>query len=153
LAAVLKQGGGTAVLRLQPEHLGQLRIEVTIEADRVSARMEASSDAARELLMDSKETLRSALEARGLSVERIEVETVRRQDDAGGEPPAEYGGFDAGQGGAGGDRHEAPGRALHPGLGGDAAAPGDVLLWSPSGAVSFGPDAQDVYRLRLDAVA
>jgi flagellar hook-length control protein FliK len=76
LTAALKQGEGTVTLRLQPTHLGSLKVHITMQDSAVSAKIEPTNASARQLLLDSESSLRAALEARGLSVERIEVETV-----------------------------------------------------------------------------
>lgn len=77
LAAVLRQKGGTVTLRLAPESLGELRISMKLEGAQVWAEIETSSDSARQLLEDQRDSLRGALEARGLKVERLEVSSVK----------------------------------------------------------------------------
>jgi Flagellar hook-length control protein FliK len=73
LAAAIRQQGGTVTLRLEPDALGSLKIRMDLDAGRVEATLEASSDRARRLLDDALPALRSALEAHGLSVDRLEV--------------------------------------------------------------------------------
>jgi hypothetical protein len=72
-AAVLRQQGGSLTLRMEPASLGALKIRMDLDAGRVEATLEATSDRARRLLDDSLPALRSALEAHGLSVERLDV--------------------------------------------------------------------------------
>lgn len=60
-------------LRLNPASLGNMRIEMSIRQGAVSARIEASTQQAQQLLMRNMTQLRSALEGRGLSVERLQV--------------------------------------------------------------------------------
>ncbi len=74
LAQALKQRDGELTLRLRPQHLGMVRVRVRVEESSVTALLEASSEQARGLLKAHLTTLREALEARGLSVERIDVE-------------------------------------------------------------------------------
>ncbi len=74
LAAALRQGGGTVTLRLNPETLGSLKVQVSTQDAKVIARFEASTDQARQLLLEHVESLRSAMESRGLSVDKIVVE-------------------------------------------------------------------------------
>lgn len=76
LAAALRQNGGSVTLRLNPEQLGFMKIEMSLKEGRVDARIEASNDAARHLLEQSVDRLRAALEARGLIVDRLEVKPV-----------------------------------------------------------------------------
>jgi flagellar hook-length control protein FliK len=73
LAAALKQKGGVMTLRLNPEHLGSIKIDLTIEAGRVSAFFDAETDAARRILRDSVDDLRRSIEQTGLTAQRIEV--------------------------------------------------------------------------------
>ncbi len=74
LAQALKKRDGELTLRLRPEHLGLVRVRVRVEESSVSALLEATSEQARGLLKSHLTTLREALEARGLSIERIDVE-------------------------------------------------------------------------------
>ncbi len=76
LAAALRQGRGDVTLRLTPKALGELRIELRVREGSVDARLRPATDEARGLLERSVETLRHALEARGLRVGRIEIEQV-----------------------------------------------------------------------------
>lgn len=86
LGIAIKKGGGEVTMRLRPEALGQIRIEVRVRDAKVDASLHAQTDAARELLGDSVPDLRAALEAQGLTVERISVapagapDAVRAQD-------------------------------------------------------------------------
>lgn len=73
LASILRQKGGAVTIRLNPEALGAVKVKLEIDQASVRARFEASSEEARRLLSESSETLRHALEARGLSVEKLEI--------------------------------------------------------------------------------
>ncbi|MEM9063926.1 MAG: flagellar hook-length control protein FliK [Planctomycetota bacterium] len=78
LAAALRQKGGVVTLRLNPEGLGSLRIGMEVSGGKVTATLEATNDAARELLKGDLPQLRSALESRGLVVDRLTVATAER---------------------------------------------------------------------------
>lgn len=78
LAQVLKAGGGELTMRLNPEQLGALRIQVRIGSGVVGVRVEAETEQARELLSRDSATLRAALEARGLEVEFLTIEKPAR---------------------------------------------------------------------------
>ena len=78
LAAAVRQRDGTLTLRLSPDALGDIKIQVRVESGHVSAHIDAQSEQARQLLSDTASTLRSALEAHGLVVERIEVAPAER---------------------------------------------------------------------------
>jgi hypothetical protein len=60
-------------MRLAPESLGDLTIDVRVQDGLVSARLRVASPQARDLLTSTADTLRAALEAQGLSVHRIDV--------------------------------------------------------------------------------
>lgn len=74
LASVLRQGGGTLSLKLTPEALGTVRVEMQVSHGVASASLRAETTQARELLSANLDALRSALEDRGLRVERLSVE-------------------------------------------------------------------------------
>lgn len=100
LAQALRTGNGEVTLRLRPENLGQLSVRVRVENTRVIAAFEARSVDAQRLLEGSRDSLRSQLESRGLSVERIDVRLVEDDSPVGtrlaGRPD---GGADGGQDG------------------------------------------------------
>lgn len=73
LGVAMKQQGGSVQMRLTPESLGLLKIEMTIARGVVAATLQASTPEARELLGRHIETLRASLEAKGLSVERLTI--------------------------------------------------------------------------------
>jgi flagellar hook-length control protein FliK len=99
LAAALRQNGGTVTIRMQPEALGDLRIRMGLGDGKVAAAFEVETEQARQLLGSSMDMLRSALEARGLSVDRLEV----RVSDAAGSIAAAEQGREAGGAGVSGD--------------------------------------------------
>lgn len=161
LAAALMQKGGSVTIRLMPEMLGDLKIQMTIDRGSVSVDLTARSAEAHDLLSRSMGTLRSALEARGLGVERMSVHLstqgpaqpgptsgdqtpTRDEQRAGGQHDAGGGasrGRDDGRG-ASGDRSG--------GAGNDSDADEGV------GRGAHGPDARGFatrLRLSLDAVA
>lgn len=76
LAKALQSKDGEVRVRLRPEHLGLVHVRVRVEQSRVTAALEATSEQARELLSQNLATLERALEARGLSVDRVVVEHV-----------------------------------------------------------------------------
>lgn len=73
LGLALRAKDGPVTLHLTPEHLGQLRVELSHSEDGVHARFDAATPEARRLLESSLADLKAALEARGLHVERLEV--------------------------------------------------------------------------------
>ncbi len=160
LAAAIRQHGGTVTLRLEPDALGALKIRMDLDAGRVEATLEASSDRARRLLDDALPALRSALEAHGLSVDRLEVlGSPSPRDGMGAESqgsPANTGpGPDAGLAGgnderAAGSEHAAGETRRPEGLGRDETMMAEPM-WTPEG-LGVGAGGALVY-LRLDTVA
>lgn len=77
------QAGTTAaVIRLTPEHLGDLKINLSMSEGKLSAILGASSEQARADLEASVPELREALHGRGILVESIEV---RREPERSGQ--------------------------------------------------------------------
>jgi flagellar hook-length control protein FliK len=99
LSAALRQGGGTVTLHLKPQELGDLKIRLEIDGASVEARFEAATDEARGLLDQSIDSLRAALEAKGLEVERLSVHVAERtnEHDAQDAPPGDHGGRHGGR--------------------------------------------------------
>jgi hypothetical protein len=82
LASALRKGEGSVTLRLSPEQLGPMRVELGLSAGEVTARFHPTTKSARDLLIGSESSLRSALEARGLDVARIEIAALPEQGAA-----------------------------------------------------------------------
>lgn len=74
LALALKEGGGTALVKLAPEQLGQLSIKMTVDEGEVTLHARTQTDTARDLLMESVPALREALEAKGLHMRELRVQ-------------------------------------------------------------------------------
>ncbi len=64
---------GPIRLRLAPPELGSLRLELSIRQGAVTARLEAETDTARQMLLDNLPALRKRLADHNLRVERFEV--------------------------------------------------------------------------------
>ncbi|MCW5775125.1 MAG: flagellar hook-length control protein FliK [Phycisphaeraceae bacterium] len=93
LAAALRRGDGQIVLRLHPESLGMVRVALGVREGIVTAQLEPTTRVARELLEAGLSSLRAALEARGLHVDRLVVQpTAERLPDGRAEPSSEDGG-------------------------------------------------------------
>ncbi len=105
-------------LELHPPELGQLRVRVVETADGVRVTVVAASREATELIQQQLPLLRSALEARELRVDRLDIFQADLSDpgDAGAEPHGRSDGTD-----------------------------GEEPLWSPLAGMDFEPDA-DVSR-------
>jgi len=68
--------GGHVRLRLHPPELGSLRVELKVADGVMSARMEAESTAARDLLAEHLPLLRQRLADHGIRVERFELDLM-----------------------------------------------------------------------------
>ncbi len=163
------------MIRLTPETLGQIKINLKIEDSRVWATFQPSSDSSRAAIDQSLAALRTSLEARGLVVERLELapsgmthfeQSLR--DPGHREPSSESwtasqsdpnapGSHDGGQ--ADGRReapgHDSAGGAMGSSRGlGDDGVPGDDWRAAPTMFVEESPSGVGLARrLRLDAVA
>ncbi|MFZ4573331.1 MAG: flagellar hook-length control protein FliK [Phycisphaerales bacterium] len=145
----MREGRTDVVMRLRPESLGPVRIELSIQDERVSARIEAATPAAHELLTESLDHLRSALEARGLSVAGLDVvlaaepreHTVAPHADPDADRRGSSGGHaDPGQEDPGGRRRSDDGATAEPW--GTAGAAEPAGAW-----ISRGEDGLAVVRL------
>jgi len=99
LASVLTQGGGRMTVVLRPEALGEVRVCLEAKDGVVNARLAATTDAARRTLESGLESLRAALEAKGVRVESLKIDPP----DQGQSAPQN----------SGGDRTNADGRGTH----------------------------------------
>ena len=73
LNAALNQRGGSLMMRLVPEALGQMRIAMTIEGGRVSVDLQTGNNTAHRALTSQLAGLRATLESRGFRVESLQA--------------------------------------------------------------------------------
>ncbi|MDP7016073.1 MAG: flagellar hook-length control protein FliK [Pirellulaceae bacterium] len=87
--------GGEVRLRLHPPELGALRLEVKMEGNSLTARIEAETSAARTALLDNLGALRERLAEQGVRIDQFDVDLLdrhseesshRSQDEEGSEP-------------------------------------------------------------------
>ena len=69
----LRDGIGEAQIRLKPEHLGEVRIEIKVEGDRVSAVLQVERPEVRQAIESQSHTLRSGLAAQGLKLDDLHI--------------------------------------------------------------------------------
>ena len=137
-------------MRLAPESLGQVRVDLTLDSGRADATFHASSDQARRLLQGNLTALRAALEAHGLTVDRLGVAPT--------DGPATH---DPGTGstnpdGGGARQHTASEHAAHHRQAGGTDARGLTQGDDSAEPTRHGPaptGGAHTIRLRLDAVA
>lgn len=163
LAAALRQKGGLLTLRLNPEHLGPVRIEVRVDPEGVTAKLDAQNPQTRQKLLADLDSLRRSIEERGLKIHRVEVvgapdaarpDAPRQPDHAhdhtdhhtqqqwGG---SSSGGFSARDDRGSDDKHWNQARWQ--------PADHDAHHWTPSTDDSLDDPAHDLLMLRLDTVA
>ncbi|ADW18371.1 Flagellar hook-length control protein-like, C-terminal domain protein [Desulfobulbus propionicus DSM 2032] len=75
---------GTVNLRLHPQELGELRLEIKVEQDNIKAHIVAQNPQAQEMIDRHLPRLREALEQQGLNLQQVEV-TVAANDNTRGE--------------------------------------------------------------------
>jgi len=158
LAAALRQKGGRVTMRLEPTSLGKLTVQLQMKGERVSARFEATTEQARRLLETARSELRSALEARGLVVERVQVQVTPSEDSGGAGreqlPPGRNesglhaGGNERGETGRGGGGDPSEDRAREAEPREDHEGPS--AAWSEPGGADGSPER--LVHLSLDVV-
>ncbi len=170
LAALLRQKGGSVTIKMRPESLGEVTVRMTLDSGRVDARFETVTPLARRLLNDTLTTLRSALEAQGLTVERLSVDEEARPNESARPEAADDDRVKERQGGSGGagdsagskrgerdaagsehpetDAGEGAAGLPRPGVGHVLAEP--IVVPEGAGASAGGVP---IIRLRLNAIA
>jgi flagellar hook-length control protein FliK len=78
------EDGGQVRLRLSPPELGSLRLEVSIRGGVMTAHVEAETQQARALLLESLPVLRERLGEQNIRIERFEVDLMNQSPDEGG---------------------------------------------------------------------
>ncbi len=76
LTSALRWNSPNVTLWLNPETLGKVKIQLTFDQGAISAKFEATNQATANLLKENTDALKSALAARGLRPEAIEVTTI-----------------------------------------------------------------------------
>lgn len=148
LAAALRQNGGTVTIRLQPQELGDLKIRVQLQNGRVDARFEAATEHARDLLDQNLHSLRSALETRGLTVDRLDVMAAEKPAPS-EQSPSNPGSDHSGPGFANDQSHHAGGEpGAHGWTGAESARSGVARDLAPDAAAEpveeFQPDRSGI---------
>lgn len=74
LASLMRSAGGEMTLRLTPERLGELKIEIKRVGDQLAIRLTTQTSEARELLTGGSGDLTRQLQAKGIDIERVLIE-------------------------------------------------------------------------------
>ncbi len=73
LASIMNTKGGTMRMRLNPDHLGDIKIELNTKDGQVRVKIDAANEDARSILKDGLEGLKHSMESRGVRVDDIRV--------------------------------------------------------------------------------
>lgn len=142
LASVLSQGGGRMTVILRPERLGEVQVRMETADGGVNARLSATTDAARQTLEAGLDTLRAALEARGVRVDSLQIDPAPADADATRQSPT-------GQPGADPD-----GQREHPDRRHDRSRRADTQAESATTVAASGRTPVGIWtELGLDAIA
>lgn len=98
----LGQNRGAVRLRLHPPELGSLRVEVTVQRGVMTARLEAETTTARNLLLDNLPALRERLAQQDIRIQQFHVDLM--DQPLGGAPDKMPEGWGSGGGSSGGQR-------------------------------------------------
>ena len=74
LASIMNTKGGSMKIRLSPEHLGEVNIQLATKDGHVRVTIDAETDQTRSMLKEGLDGLRSALESRGVQVDDLRIE-------------------------------------------------------------------------------
>jgi flagellar hook-length control protein FliK len=77
------EGQSSITMNLNPEELGRVRLELTVEGDRVRAQFHAQSQQVQEILEKHLPKLREAFENQGLKLDEVEVSSDSSQQQGG----------------------------------------------------------------------
>ena len=83
-----RDGIGDAVLRLRPEHLGEVSISLRVENGSVAATINADAAAVRQWLESNQASLRQGLSEQGLHLDRFVVQRDPEQRQSREDQPA-----------------------------------------------------------------
>jgi flagellar hook-length control protein FliK len=83
--AQFRAGVGEARIRLNPEHLGEVRVAITIDGDRVSALLQVERPEVQRAIESQSDSLRSGLAAQGFTLEHLSVSREDRARHPGGD--------------------------------------------------------------------
>ena len=111
LAAAVQQRGGSLTIRLSPESLGQVRVDLEMSQGRVTASLHASTERAQEAMVKNIAMLRSSLESKGLSVDRLTVQLAPASASGGQQTSNDQTGQDGGRHQSQSDRDASDGQS------------------------------------------
>ncbi|GAB4382830.1 MAG: hypothetical protein Kow0022_01240 [Phycisphaerales bacterium] len=158
LASIIARGGGRLTLRLSPRALGDVRVDVHVRNGAAAAIFRTENESARDLLQHHLDALRSALEQRGIRVERLEVVGPHSESDGSTHAEARFEGrepFDRGDQEGTADHRRSAGRPQRASAEADGTNQGELEAepGSESGPSVVVRRSAGGAVLRLDAIA
>lgn len=69
----VRDGVSEAQIRLKPEHLGEVRIEIKVDGDRVTAVLQVERPEVRQAIESQSQSLRTGLAAQGLKLDDLQI--------------------------------------------------------------------------------
>jgi len=96
LEAALRHNGGSVTMRLKPDTLGAVRIDLHFDQGSIVAKFEATTAQAHDLLSKNLSALHASLQSKGFGVRSVEVLVAPTQSS--GQASMEFGGSPAGDG-------------------------------------------------------
>lgn len=81
----------TTIMRIDPPHLGSLRLQMDLRKEAMSLRIDTQTPLAHRLLSDEIDRLRAGLEATGIQLTRVEIVPPPVLDAAQRQPPQDQG--------------------------------------------------------------
>ena len=84
LASLMRSTNGEMTLRLTPQRLGELKIELKRSGEQLSVRLTTQNAEARDLLSSGTDELTQLLRAKGVDVERVHIEHQNENTEAQG---------------------------------------------------------------------
>jgi len=101
--AMTNTSGGSMTMKLNPESLGALRIQMTMHQGDISLQFHANSEEAGSMIRESLDGLRSTLAAQGFKLDQVTIHSLNRGQ---GSPSGQHYQQD---GNASGQNHDAGG--------------------------------------------
>jgi hypothetical protein len=89
MRVMVRETVSQATVRLRPEHLGEVTIDVRVDGKSVSAVIHSESANVREWMQGQESTLRQGLSEHGLHLEKLQVQRDGRQDGREGQQQPE----------------------------------------------------------------
>jgi flagellar hook-length control protein FliK len=95
---VMKKGGGEAIVKLNPEGLGEVHMKVIVSEGKVSVQMSAQTKEAKDLIESSMNDLKASLGVHNLKIDHLKVDVGNHASGDANSQQQQAGGFKFDQG-------------------------------------------------------